>query len=177
MMFIWILVSILLIILIFITLVPLKIMFNSDENFDFHILITWLKPFLKVIIQNKDTVIFMSVYLFNKKILTKPVRAKARKEKKSNIKNKLYYLRQIKPYYFNVYTSYGFKDPSITGIICGIINSFEELLDLENICNEPNFITENDYFNVNGIVKLHVVSVIINLFSSRIKSHKIVYQK
>ncbi|MCY6371219.1 DUF2953 domain-containing protein [Clostridium ganghwense] len=177
MVLIWILISIFLTILILITIVPLKIIFNSDENLDFHILVTWLNPLFKASVQNKDTIIFLSVYLFNKKILSKPVKAKNKKTKKLNNKNKLYYLQQVKPYYFNIDTSYGFKDPSITGIICGIINSFAELIDLRNIRNNPNFVTENNYFNVNGIVKLHIVSTIIKLLSSYIKSHKVIYQK
>ncbi|MCY6483842.1 DUF2953 domain-containing protein [Clostridium aestuarii] len=177
MILVWLLICIFLTILILITIVPLKIIFNSDENLDFHILVTWLNPFLKASIQNKNTIIFLSLYLFNKKVLAKPIKAKAKKTKKLNNKNKLYYLRQVKPYYFNIDTSYGFKDPSTTGIIYGIINSFTKLIDFKNIRNNPNFVTENNYFNVNGIIKLHIVSTIIKLLSSYVKSHKVIYQK
>ncbi|MFD3156797.1 DUF2953 domain-containing protein [Haloimpatiens sp. FM7330] len=174
---IWILLSIFLIILILIAVVPLKIMFNSDKNLDFHILVTWLNPLFKANIQNKNTIIFLSIYLFNKKISSKPIKAKNKKTKKLNNKNKLYYLQQIKPYYLNIDTSYGFRDPSTTGILYGIINSLTELIDLRNIQNNPNFVTENDYFNVNGIIKLNIASTIIKLLSSYIKSYRIAYQK
>lgn len=177
MVLIWILIGVLLTIIILLTIVPLKIMFDSDNKFDFHILVTWLNPLFKVIVQNKETIIFLSVYLLNKKILTKPIKQKPKKSKKLNNKNKAYYLRQVKPYYFNIYTSYGFQDPSITGMICGIINSLTEVIELGSIYNNPDFITENNYFNVKGILKVNIVSTIMKLLSSYVKSHKIIYQK
>lgn len=177
MVLVWILTFIFLTILILITVVPLKITFNSDENLKFHILITWLNSLFIASIKNKDTIIFLSVYLFNKKILSKPMKSKTKNAKKSHTKNKLYYLREFKPYYLNIYTSYGFKDPSTTGIVCGIINSLSELIYSENIYNNPDFVSEDNYFNINGIVKLNIVSTIIKLLSSYVKSHKLTYEK
>lgn len=172
-----ILISILLIILILITVVPLKIMFNSDEKLDFHIMVTWLKPLFRAIVQNKDTNIFLTVYLLNKKILSKPVRAKAKEEKKSSNYNKVQYLKQFKPYYVYIGTSYGFQDPSTTGIICGMINSLTNYLNLDNVYNSADFTAENDYFNINGIVKVNMASTMIKLLISYMKSHKVMYQK
>ncbi|GAA0181543.1 hypothetical protein SH2C18_40650 [Clostridium sediminicola] len=174
--FILFLISILVIILVLIAIVPLQILFNSDENIDFHMEISWLKPLFKAIILNKDTNIFLTIYLFNKKISTKPLKAK--KEKNSNnYKDKFYYLKQLKPYYSHIDASYGFQDPSTTGIIFGIVNSLTKFLNLRNINNEANFTSEENYFNIDGIIKLNIATTIIKLLKSYRKSHQTIYQK
>ncbi len=176
--FIWFLISILVIILILISVVSLKITFDSNEHLDFHIKITWLKSLFRTIIQNNDTDIFLTVYLFNKKILTKPVKAKSKESNKSkNHNNKVYYLKQVKPNYIYIDTSYGFQDPSTTGIICGVINSFAQLLNINDVCNEADFTAEKNYFNINGIIKLNIASTLIKLLKSYMKTRKFAYGK
>ena len=139
---------------------PLKIIFkyNLEQLTNFHLMLSWLRPLIKGIIKRDENKIILTVYLFNKKILTKDLT-----KHKAKGTNNLRLVKSIKFDYVNLQTSYGFEDPSITGMICGAISLITEYVDLNNSCNNSNFSTNYDYFNINVVAKVNVVLSTLNL--------------
>ena len=155
-----VLVSIILLIIILLTIFPLKVVFkyNLEQLTNFHLMLSWLRPLIKGIIKRDENKITLTVYLLNKKILTKDL---TNREAKGT--NNLKLVKSIKFGYVRLQTSYGFEDPSITGMICGVISLISEYVDLNSSCNNSNFSTDHDYFNINVVAKVNVIVSTLNL--------------
>lgn len=164
----YLLLFLLIVILIFLLLLniyPVKIIgnVNSFEIPNFNILFSWLYPFLKGTIVSNNGDIYLDIYIFNKKIYKRPLKNK----NNVNIKNLISMLRQLKPDYSELKTSYSFTDPSNTGITYGIINLLCQYINFDAFHNNPDFNMEEDYFNITAIMKFKTLAIIKLLNISR----------
>lgn len=138
---------------------PIKIAFgiSSYDLPNYNIAFSWLSPFIKGKIQKFDNENIITVYLFNRQILQKPLK-KAVPKFKNNIER----LKRIRPEYIGLHASYGTEDPSTTGIIYGAINAVSSYIDFDELHLEPDFLAEDSFFNMKGIIKLNLLKVIRN---------------
>ncbi|MBC2581081.1 hypothetical protein HGI79_12440 [Clostridium sp. DJ247] len=125
---------------------------------------SWLSPFFKAIIENENEKIILTVYVFHKHILRRNIKLQG------NNSNKINFIRQLKPTYVNLQTSYGFRDPSLTGIICGVINLVSEYMDLDSVYNDPHFDIDDTYFNINAQVNVNLASMLIKYIQYYVRS-------
>jgi hypothetical protein len=148
-----------LLMIILLAVFPLKVVFaaNSEKLPDFYVSFSWLNPFITGNIAPSDEGFMLSVNLLRKKIICRKLKGK----NTSHI-NKLDFIRSFKPNHVKIKTSYGFQDMSITGITCAAINIISEFMDLESVNNSPNFIAEHDYFELDGMLEMNVLSSLIN---------------
>ncbi|BDR87307.1 hypothetical protein [Clostridium tetani] len=149
---------VILILLLLLNIYPVKIIgnVNSYEIPDFNILFSWLYPFLKGTIVSNNGDIYLDIYIFNKKIYKRPLKNK----NNGNIKNLISMLRQLKPDYAELKTSYSFTDPSNTGVTYGIINLLSQYINFDVFHNNPDFNMEEDYFNITTIMKFKTLAII-----------------
>ncbi|NOH15991.1 hypothetical protein HMJ28_06280 [Clostridium cochlearium] len=155
----YVLLFLLIVILIFLLLLniyPIKIIgnFNSHDIPNFNILFSWLYPFIKGNIISNNGDIYLDIYFFNKKIYKKPIK------NNGNIKNSFYMLKELKPSYAEIKTSYGFSDPSNTGVTYGIINLLSQYINFDVFHNNPDFSMDYDYFDITTIMKFKPLSII-----------------
>lgn len=138
---------------------PIKIAFgiSSYDLPDYNITFSWLNPFIKGRIQKFDDKNIITVYLFDKKIIQRPLNKSI-----TNLKDKIGHLKRIKPEYIGVHASYGAEDPSITGMIYGAISAVSSYIDFDELHLEPDFLAESSFFNMKGIIKLNLLNVIMN---------------
>ncbi|MCG4580631.1 hypothetical protein [Clostridium cochlearium] len=69
-------------------------------------------------------------------------------------------LKELKPSYAEINTSYGFSDPSNTGVTYGIINLLSQYINFDVFHNNPNFSMDYDYFDITTIMKFKPLSII-----------------
>lgn len=161
-------ISIIFLIVILLSIVPLNVTssFNSEELEleDFRLTLLWLKPLIKGIIKMDGNKMILKLYLFNKRILIKNLTTN--KPKDADTDN-FRFVKAIKFLNIRLQTSYGFEDPSITGMVCGAINVISEYIDSNDSWNNPDFSTDYDYFYINAQVKVNILLSIINLLKSK----------
>lgn len=148
-----------LLLVVSLAIVPVKVVFaaNSERLPDFYIKFSWLNPFITGNIVSCDEGPILSVNLLSKEI----IRKKLKKSKDTVHVNKLHIIRSFKPNGVKIKTSYGFQDISITGMMCAAINILSEFMHLDSVYNNPDFIAEYDYFELDGILEMNVLSSLI----------------
>jgi DUF2953 family protein len=148
--------------------IPLKIAFtfNSEQSTNINLIATWLNSFLKIVIVRTDEDAFYKIHLFEKEFLTKNITNKTL----HNIKDyteKIQFIRNIKPHSIDIEASYGFEDPSTTGMVCGAINLAANYLGVNVLYNNPDFSMNYNYFNIRGTVEVSTISIISTLLKLR----------
>ena len=146
-----ILLTLILILTILLFTVALEINFNFDStNSDMHLTLRWLSPLLRSEVARKGNGFIMTVYLFNKRILTKQIKRNQNAAGNRNI------LRSLKPTDIHVNTQYGFRDPSVTGLACGTISAVSQFFAVESLRQRPDFLAINDYVSLDATAKLNL---------------------
>ncbi|MGE5329299.1 MAG: hypothetical protein ACM3KR_07320 [Deltaproteobacteria bacterium] len=148
-----------LIAVLFFTVIKVILTVNSNKE-ELNLELLWLYPFLKVIVVVHNYIPQLIVYIFNHNIIEKEIKNKRKNMIKPNQIMKLRF-KDI-----NIDTSYGFKDPSTTGITCGAINAASNLINLNSLYNKPDFAADNDYININANASLNVGMTLVSLFKS-----------
>lgn len=133
--------------------------FNSDKS-NMNLTLLWLYPFIKAVVTNEENRLILTVYLFKKSIFRKAL--KGRKQKSNNLE----LIKQVNPTDVTVNTSYGFRDPFVTGIACGAINIAAQFIDIDSISQNPDFVTDRDYIYVNATAKVKLGSALVNMYKA-----------
>ncbi|MFU0824989.1 DUF2953 domain-containing protein [Clostridium sp.] len=143
--------------------VPLKILFsvNSAELPDFHFQAFWLRPLLKGVIREEHKKMVLKVYLLNNKIFTKPLQDD---NSSKSFLDKINFLRELHPDFEKLEASYGFEDPSITGMVYGGINLLSPYVKSETFYNNADFSMLQDYFYIDTVFYINAVQLIKVLF-------------
>jgi hypothetical protein len=164
--FIVIAIAILTIALIALTLIPIKAFFtfNLKEQVDFNLTIEWSKPVFRCVLGKSDHIIFVAVYLFNTRILNKTVTKNYR-----NFLNNIKFLKSLDPKYLKLDASYGFVDPSITGMICGVTSLITQSAKISVINNNANFNSDYDYAEIEAFGIFDSIPTILKVLNSRKK--------
>ncbi|AEB75726.1 membrane protein [Clostridium botulinum] len=161
-------IALILLIIILLALIPFKIYFNANSYnvFNFNILFSWLNELLngKIVCDNTGT-LTLNIYFYNKLVKTKPLTFN-KSQNKSN-SNKLTVIKNLKVEFIDIKTFYGFKDPSITGMICGLINLIPCFSDKNHIINYPNFNSDITYFNTSGKIHLNLLYTLTQILKNK----------
>ncbi len=149
--------------ILLLSIAALKVIFTFDSDKEnVNLIFEWLHPFLKAEVTIIDTQPVLTIYLFGKGIAERNLKRTKRK-----INNGMELVRNFKPRDINVYASYGFRDPSITGVTCGALNAVSQFINIDSLQNDPNFVTDNDYIYVNANAKFNVITALINMYRTR----------
>lgn len=176
-----ILLCILLILLIAFMLIPFEYNLNLkvNENISFEAKLLWLFHLTKVNFLKEDSSFKINFFILNRRIFSinpskKPkVNVKEKKHKKKLGKSffkkdfltyAIYYfkdiLKIIKPKMVEIKGIYGFYDPSITGILSGLIPIIEQSIPNSNIKIQPIFDDEIIEIEANIWGKVILFSII-----------------
>lgn len=136
--------------------------FNSELQQDFHLIMTWLNSFFKAVVYKSNDENLITIYLFKKKVFTKPL-----KQQTKNQGNVLHMIKTISLEHIKLQSSYGFEDPSITGMICGTLDMLSHYIDLDNLYNNPDFNTTADYFKISAEAEIDLFSTLIEMIKAK----------
>ncbi|WP_160686411.1 DUF2953 domain-containing protein [Clostridium sp. C2-6-12] len=180
---------ILMLILLSILVLTLFIPFNYCMNgkIEGHIVggvdIRWLFGLVKVIVckyEDKPEIklVFCGLNIFSKKLIEDNEKNQKKPDKKEKSKKKYKSKRSfgkdllieffkyfkdiiniVKPKYFKISGAYGFEDPSLTGMVLGIISIIKGAVPKAQIYVEPDFEEEliNIEVEINGDIKVYVI--------------------
>jgi uncharacterized membrane protein len=135
------------------------LVYKYGDKPEIKIVICGLKIFSKKLIEDKET---------KEKKSDKKEKFKKKSKSKRSFGKDLFieffkYFKDIinivKPKYFKISGVYGFEDPSLTGILLGIISIIKEAVPKAQIYVEPNF--EEEFINIEaeiyGDIKVYVI--------------------
>jgi hypothetical protein len=135
-----------------------KVNFNFDSvTSDINLTLLWLYPLIRSVIVKKNNEFTLTVYLLNKRILTKQIK---RKQDVSDNKN---VLRSLNPTDIHINTQYGFRDPFVTGLTYTAISMVSQFFNVKSLRQSPDFLTMNDYINLEANAKLNLGNSLIKL--------------
>ncbi|MCR4436081.1 MAG: hypothetical protein QHH06_13705 [Clostridiales bacterium] len=144
-------------------IVPLRIIFNLNTDKEKIALdMLWLYPLLKAAVVNEDAVLTLTVYLLGLKIYKRVLKSGNGKS------GRMDFVRQVELTDIRVQGSYGFKDPFVTGIACGILNMASQFTDTGVLNCSPDFAAGSDYIRIKGTANLNMGSVL----AERIRSYR-----
>jgi hypothetical protein len=146
----------LLIVLLFTVKSKVAFIFNST-NSDMHVTLFWLYPLLRSVITREDNRLVLTMYLLNKRILTRQL------NRKQNVSGNESLLKRLIPTDIHVDTQYGFRDPFVTGLACSTITLASEYFNVESLRQKPDFLAINDYINLNASAKLNLGQSLMKL--------------
>jgi hypothetical protein len=133
-------------------------------------MLSWLNPVSKALILKQDKGITITLFLFGKKILEKPLKSTEDENKGLKEKDPKYYIDMAKTLKINhakLYSSYGFLNPAITGVVCGLIDFISQYIDLQYLYNNADFFTEKSYFNVNVEAEINILVSVIRILKRK----------
>lgn len=155
-------ISLFLILLIFelLAIIPLKVkvIVDSKELPNFCFKASWLSPFLKGTVTKENSSMFLTVYLFNAKVLKKEL-----KNASTGYIDKLNLIKDLKVNFIDVKVSYGFEDPSITGMLCGAVDLVSSYINLDTLYNDFDFCSDYDYFNLNVLANINMINLLVTI--------------
>jgi hypothetical protein len=147
----------LLVILIFTVSLRLKFIFDTEKS-NMNLKLFWLNPFLKVLITMENMKPIFRIHLFNKEVYKGSIRENKNKTNGRDL------IKVVKPKEIHINTNYGFRDPFTTGVACGAINVASQLINIDSIQQNPDFMAEADYFRLDATANLNIGSTLINLY-------------
>ncbi|MGY0375002.1 hypothetical protein [Clostridium sp. JNZ J1-5] len=152
-----------LILLIFelLAIIPLKIkvIVNSEELPNFCFKASWLGSFFKGIVTRENNAMFLTVYSFNTKVFKKEL-----KNNSNGYIDKLNFIKTLRVNFIDVKVSYGFQDPSITGMLCGAVDLVSSYINLDTLYNDFDFYSDHDYFNINVLANINMINLLVTIF-------------
>jgi hypothetical protein len=150
--------------IIALTLIPIKafLSLNLEKQLELDLTIEWSKPVFRCLIGKSNHITFLTVYLFNIRILNKTIT----KDYK-NLLNNMKFLKTLDPLYLKIDASYGFVDPSITGMICGVIALLTQSTKISHLNNNANFNSDNDYAKIEAMGVFNAISTLSKALNFR----------
>lgn len=124
-----------------------------------------LYPLLKILVETREDIPFMNVYLFKKKFYEARLFKKGVSKKRAIDVRRL--LKAVSVKNINISTSYGFEDPFTTGIVYGAVNIAAPFLNVERIELTPDFTSNEIYFDVNAHANFYLGQTIVNYFKNK----------
>lgn len=161
-------VVILIIMLFFIISMRVIFTFSSNEA-RATLTLLWLYPFFKAAMIFEASSPILTVSLFNNKVYTRTLNLGKQQQNMVGLR-RMKLVRAVSLSNIDVDTSYGFVDPSATGIACGIINIITQFVDVDSLYQQPNFTTDNDYIDVHATANLNIGLTLVNLIRGYIRN-------
>lgn len=140
--------AVLLAVLLFTVKSRIDLVLDSTSS-DVHLTLFWLYPLVKSVVQRVDDKLVLTVYLMNKRIVTREINNKRKASGRSAI-------GRLKPTDIHVETSYGFRDPFVTGLAVSAVTLAGEFFKVESLEQRPDFLAASDYFSLNATARLNL---------------------
>lgn len=155
----------LLIIFLLLAIYPLKVSINvhSDKLPDFHFEGSWLKPILKGIVTEEHKEMVLKIYLLNNKVYKKSLMQNDDAKNPKSFSDKIDFVKSLDPKFEKLEASYGFEDPSVTGMVFGAINLFSPYIQSFKFFNNPDFNMLQDYFYVDAKFNISIPKLLVAL--------------
>lgn len=156
----------LVIVLLSIYSVKVAAVFNSEQQSDAHLVISWIDPFLKVFITRQHDETNLTINLFSKRVLLRKLKLKEnvsfilKRKKYMDYINLAKHLRIINA---KLCASYGFLDPAATGVLCGVINLISQYINIDELYNNADFITDRSYFYISAEAEVNAAVSLIRI--------------
>jgi hypothetical protein len=147
---------------------PVRISFLLDsDTMIMQAFISWISV-LRIKAEVVNLKVRISVTLFNKKIISKPLkrRRNAGNISYSTIRNALD-LQHTKIRIF-----YGLSKPHLTGLFCGAVNFISALIKSETIEQYPDFIPSEEFLRIEASTTLNAGKTLSNLIKLRLNEKK-----
>jgi len=139
----------------------LSIIFKFDsEKANMNITLFWLRPFLKALVTIENSQPILTVYILNKRVYSRAVKAGKRKSSGMDI------VKLANPKDVQVNAYYGFQDPFNTGVACGVISIASQFINIDSIQNVPDFMAGDDYIYFDATAKVNVGSALMSLYKT-----------
>lgn len=148
---------------------------NSEQQADMYLSITWLSPFLKGLITNKNNHITLVLYLFEKEVLEKRLtnkKALSNRTAFGRYRDYIKLARSLRVANSRIYASYGFDNPALTGVVYGAISMVSQYIHLNEFYNNADFISEHSYFNINAYMEINAARSILKILKGKITGFK-----
>ena len=143
-------------ILLFKIRMHIQLKYHSDES-NINVTLVWLEPFIKALVTIEDLNIYLKLYIFDKLIIN-------RKLKKQQTKLQgLDLIKKTDPQDVHVNVQYGFRDPFMTGISCGLINFTSEFIDVESMNQIADFMARDDYIFLDATTNINIGSTLLKI--------------
>jgi len=152
--------------LLFVIDLRVKLVFDTEKTY-MKMTLLWLYPLIKVLVSIEATKPVLKFYIFKKYLFQ--MHLKKGKSKYSVVE----YVKIINPQNVTINTSYGYRNPSTTGIICGAINVVSQFINIESIKHNPDFFTESDYIYLDATAIVNLGTATINLLKQKTNRRKL----
>ena len=135
-----------------------KIHFHLDTNTsDINVTMLWLYPFLRSVITSQGDQFILNIYLFNKRIYQTELKPG---DKSKDNKGRV---RELQPTDIHISAQYGFRDPFMTGLVSSAITLLSQLIPVESLCQNPDYLTFEDYISIDGDAELNLGRSLLKL--------------
>jgi hypothetical protein len=144
--------------------------FISEENPDIYITASWLNPLLKANLTKPEDKFILTVYLFNSKVLTKSFHKDTSKLGRplKDLNHYMNLMRTLRVEGIKLYATYGFTDPSITGMLFGTIDIVAQTFSFQDYYNNADFFSDNNYFNITAKARLNLTNFTLQLLRDKL---------
>ena len=149
------------IILLFAIDMKVKAVYGSGDSKRVLIL-SWLYPLFKAAVSYESNVPIMEVYLFNLSIYKKVLKAGKHKVNLREF-NKMKLLRNAELKDIDVRVSYGFPDPSVTGMAYGVLGIISQFVNVDSLSQKADFFADEDYVEIFATANLNIGLTLVNL--------------
>lgn len=160
-----ILLIVILVIIALLAIVPLKVSINIDSkklpNYNF--VMSWMNPLLKGRVTEERKEMLLKLYLINNKIYSKSLLNNGALNSR-NISNKINFIKSLNPDFQKLEASYGFEDPSITGMLYGAISLFSQNIKAVDFYNNPDFNMLENHFCLNTVFTVSIPHLLISYY-------------
>lgn len=143
-------------ILLFKMALHIRLKYHSNES-SINVSLVWLEPFFKAFIIIKDLDIYLKLYLFDKLIFNRKLKKQKTKSRGLNL------VKKADPQNVHVDVQYGFRDPFMTGISCGLMNFTSEFIDVESMNQVPDFMASDDYIQLDATANINIGSTLLKM--------------
>lgn len=162
---------VLLVLIVLMAVFPFKLAaaFVSEQQPDMHLAVSWLNPVFKLILTRNESHTYLTIQLLNYKVYSKDLSKDTInfKKKAKHMNDYINMLRAFKVKGIKLYASYGFIDPSLTGMLFGIIDIVSQTIGFEEYYNNADFASDSTYFNITASAKVNAATSVYQLLSMK----------
>lgn len=147
---------------------------NSGEQQDVYAEASWLRPFLEAYVIRKNSSPALTVKLLGKRVYEKQLLTKSQDNAANRNKGYMDYIdmaRSLKLEKAKLYASYGFEDPSITGMLFGAIDFIPQYIELEEYYNNGDFAADRSFYNIAAEAEFNAALSLATLMKRKMPHH------
>jgi hypothetical protein len=127
---------------------------------DSKVIFTFLYPLIKAETVLKNGAALLTVYLFTLKAFS----SKLKRKRPADIGR---LMRSLKVSNVEMSALYGFKDPSVTGLVCGSAGALSSFIHIKSLKLMPDFLSDENYLNMDACAVVGIGHTIIDYLKNK----------